>query len=297
MALRSAPSLIFLFSGLFIFALSFGSAARDLHAASLYEMDDEGEDAADQALPPPSRAMLENIPKTDIFEEDRDAGLPFDIRGDALKEAAISYGARGGLAWRTYWINKELKANAHYMDKVFDFRQLLIPAPSGLLIEPPIVSEAINAIIIESNGETAAVSDRIYDINANAKIVTAARQWRSYLEHDWGAVAEPPDILRPANNEERKKWIKWVREGWDEGVKQANDVFEQDLNRLNADFQGMVRYRMLLAQGMISAPYTTMIDRGITGDGDTMRIGDRAVQITGKPSLIVESDAWQPADR
>src|SRR5690606_20829081 len=98
---------------------------------------------------------------------DEDSGLPFDIREDALREAALSYGARGGLAMRTWEIRRELDMRARYMDKVYDFQQFLIPAPSGLLIEPPIITENVNAMIIEAGGQQAAVSDRIYNIIRN----------------------------------------------------------------------------------------------------------------------------------
>ena len=59
----------------------------------------------------------------------------------------------------------------------------------------------------------------------------------------------------------------------------------------------MIRYRTLLAQGMVSQPYALQVDRGITGDGNEMRVGDRAVQITGVPELITGSDQWKPANR
>lgn len=245
---------------------------------------------------PPERAALENIPKINKkFEEE--GGLPFDIRGEAMREAALSYGARGGLAWRTWLIRKSLDERAGDLDKIYDFRALLIPAPSGLLIEPPIVSESVNAMIIEAGGTEAAVADKIYDINANARIVSAPRSWRNYLERNWGTVEPPPDILRPNDDEEREKWIVWIRDGWSRGVEQADAIFEQDLKQLNADFEGMVRYRMLLAQAMISPPYTIQLDRGITGGGKTMRIGDRSVQITTMPKLNAGSESWQPVNR
>jgi defect-in-organelle-trafficking protein DotC len=220
-----------------------------------------------------------------------------DIRRDALREAALSYGARGGLAMRTYEIRQELETRARYMDKVFDFRQLLIPAPSGLLIEPPIISEDINAMIIGGTGTEAAVSDRIYNITKNARIVSTARTWRTYLEREWGDVSEPPDILRPENAEERAIWVEMVDKGWKLGYEQADDIFEEDLNRLMADFNGMIRYRTLLSQGMVSPPYALQVDRGVTGGGAQMRIGDRAVQITGMPELVPGYEQWQPANR
>lgn len=246
--------------------------------------------------PPPSLSTLQNIPKENSVI-DSGTGMPFDVREAALREAALSYGARGGLAMRTYEIRQELETRARYMDKVFDFRQLLIPAPSGLLIEPPVISENVNAMIIESGGREAAVSDRIYNITKNARIVSTSRTWRTYLEREWGTVEEPPDILRPENDKERAIWIELVNKGWELGIQQANDIFEEDLNKLSSDFNGMIRYRTLLSQGMVSPPYALQVDRGVTGGGEEMRIGDRAVQITGMPELVPGYEQWQPVNR
>lgn len=245
---------------------------------------------------PPSLYELETIPKLNVIVESDD-GLPFDIRLDSMREAALSYGARGGLSWRTFHIRSELETRASYMDKVFDFRQLLIPAPSGLLIEPPIISEMVNAMVIGGGGQEAAVADRVYSISRNAKIVSSARDWRNYLEREWGEVIPPPDILRPVDKEERARWVEWIRDGWEKGVEQANEIFEQDLNQLTAHYQGMVRYRMLLAQGMVSPPYALQVDRGITGGGSRMRVGDRAIEITGMPEFMPGTETWQPASR
>ncbi len=254
--------------------------------------------AAGMADAPRPRSLeeLQDLPKENTII-DEGTGLPFDIRKDAIREAAISYGARGGLAWRTYAIRKEMEERARHLDKVFDFTQLLIPAPSGLLIEPPIITESVNAMIIEGSGQQAAVSDRVYNIMRNARIVSTARTWRNYIEREWDEVEPPPDILRPENEEERELWIELVTEGWEEGEKQANDIFQEDLNVLLADFKGMVRYRLLLVQGMISPPMALQVDRGITGDGGEMRVGDRAVQITNAPKLVTGFDQWQPASR
>lgn len=246
---------------------------------------------------PPSLSDLQSVRKENPQKPEEGKGLPFDVRRDALREAAVSYGARGGLAWRTFQIHEELGRRAASLDRIYDFRQFLIPGPSGMMIESPIISEGLNALIIESGGQQAAVSDRIYNIINNAKIVSTPRDWRSYLERQWGEVELPPDILRPQDEAERKLWIELVAKGWNEGIKQADETFLDDLNRLMADFQGMIRYRALLAQGMVSPPYALQVDRGVTGDGDTMRVGDRAVQITGVPKLLTRSSQWQPANQ
>ena len=264
----------------------------------VYDQKGFGDTDSDNVLTtPPTLQDLQNIEKENQSTDG--GGLPFDVREDAIREAAFSYGARGGLAWRTYEIRAELDKRARSLDKIYDFRQLLIPAPSGLLIEPPIIDEQINALLIQGDGQQAAVSDRIYNIINNARIVSTARTWRTYLERDWGGeeIEPPPDILRPENDKERRLWKERVAEGWEAGKQQADEIFTDDLNVLMADFQGMVRYRMLLAQGMISPPYALQVDRGVTGGGEQMRVGDRAVQITGVPELITGSEQWQPANR
>ena len=249
---------------------------------------------AEELAPPPSLSELQNIPKENRITDD---AMPLDIRKDAQREAALSYGARGGLAWRTYHIRQELDTRADYMDKVFDFRQLLIPAPSGLLIEPPIISEQLDAMIIDASGLEAAVADQVLNISRNARIVSAPRTWRAYLERSWGEVTPPPDILRPNNKEERELWKAAVAEGWEAGVEQANEIFQTDLNKLTADYKGMVRYRMLLTQGMVSPPYALQKDRGVTGGGNEMRVGDRSVAITGLPELKTQYQEWLPVNR
>ena len=248
--------------------------------------------------PPPSIYDLNDLE----VEEDKDLaeiqeGMGVDIRLDALKEAALSYGARGGLAARTYAIRQELEDKSRYLDKVFNFRQLLINAPDGFLIEPPVISEAENNILVDAGGLEAAVTDRMYNINANVKIVTAPKTWRQYLEREWGEVEPPPNILRPVNREERRIWVENIQKGWVEGYSQAEEIFESDLALLTAHFRGMVRYRILLAQGMVSPTLTAQTNRGITGGGNQMRIGDRAVQIIDSPKLIPESSEWSPENR
>ena len=245
--------------------------------------------------PVPLKHILAYEPLGEVDLEE--GGLPFDIRAEALKEAAISFGARGGLAKRTYEIRQELELRSRYLSKVFNFNQLLIAAPSGLLIEPPIVTESMNSMIIDIDGQTAAVSDKIYNIIRNARIVSAPRTWHVYLEREWGEVTPPPDILTPQDDDERAVWVEHAAKGWKHGYRQADDIFRDDLTRLESDFQGMIRYRMLLAQGMISPPYALQVDRGVTGGGHEMRVGDRAVQLTGVPELMTGVDTWKPASR
>jgi len=247
--------------------------------------------------PPPNLADLQNQSASEENDALKINAVGLQIRADAIREAALSYGARGGLAHRTFEVQRRLAEYDTSMSKAFDFSRLLIAAPSGLLVEPPIVSEAQQAVLVSSGGQAAAVADRVYRINRIARIVTAARNWRLYLERDWGRVDPPAAILLPKTDEEKAAWVAYVKQGWEQGIKQANETFEADVDRMTNDYTGMVRYRELLAQGMISKPYALADDRGVTGGGREMRIGDRGVAITGQSSLISKSSAWTPANR
>ncbi|MER2519569.1 MAG: type IV secretory system conjugative DNA transfer family protein [Bdellovibrionales bacterium] len=254
--------------------------------------------ATDEAPSPPPPS-LSDLQGAEEQEDDapKSETMGLQIRADALREAGLSLGARGGLAFRTFQIQRRLAEYDTSLSKAYDFSRLLIPASSGFLIEPPIVSEAQRAVLVKAGGQAAAVADRVYRINRVARIVTAARNWRLYLERDWGHVDPPPAILAPKSDEERAMWREYVKQGWEAGVKQAEEIFEADLDRMTNDYVGMVRYRELLSQGMISQPYALADDRGITGGGSEMRIGDRGVAITGQSQLIPRSSEWKPATR
>jgi len=255
------------------------------------------------SVAPPRLQDLQNISDAfaqdslDAFDALRDIASA-DMRKEAQRNAALSYGARGGLAKRSFEIMERMDDYASVLDNVFDFKTLLIKAPSGMLIEPPIIKESLEAVVIKNGGAEAALADSVFDINKNARIVTAPRDWRQYLIQNWSAnVPPPPKVLWPQDDKERADWRMWVRQGWEAGEKQAEQIFELNTNKLSADYKGMVRYRILLAQGMVSAPYTTHEERGVVGDNNQMRVGDRAIRITEPSRFLTGAEIWRPADR
>lgn len=235
-----------------------------------------------------------NVTDAEIEEE----LLNLDIRRDAQREAALSYGARGGLAKRQYQVAERLTDFEKVMDGVFNFRALLVRAPSGLMIEPPIVRESLDNILITNDGNEAAVADQILDINKQAKIVSAPRDWRNYLTPEYETeITPPPRVLWPKDDKEQLEWNSWVKQGWTAGYNQGEETFETNLNQLVSDYNGMVRYRTLLAEGKISAPFAMHEERGVTGGKNLMRVGDRALRITGPSEFLTGSQEWKPADR
>src|SRR3546814_10752794 len=76
------------------------------------------------------------------------------------------------------------------------------------------------------------------------------------------------------------------------GVKQARDIFQSDLNRLERDYTGMIRCKVLLEQGKVSAPVIAEGAMGGTGSGLDMRVNDRSIRITRDPILETDASRW-----
>lgn len=212
------------------------------------------------------------------------------VRLESIKEAALGYGARSGLARRSYETGKILYDNQALLDNVFNFNALLLDRS----VMPPVLSEAQNNLK-QPNGDTIRVADATYRIERQAAFVTAPPSWREYLIRDYRYKVDlPADILLPKNDAEKKVWQQYVVQGWDTGVRQANSIFEQSLARLERDFKGMILYRSLLAKGMIGKPYVAEANLGVTGDGNSMNVNDRILRITAKPKLETNPAIWKP---
>lgn len=212
-----------------------------------------------------------------------------NIRLAALREGATSLGARGALAWRSYHINKALNDEATYLDHVFNFNQLLLS--SNVL--PPILVEANDSLTLDDNNAFRA-ANKTYKIVAQARFVTAPPTWHDYLSMPFNKPSVPNKSLLPTSRAEAYAWNQFLKEGWEQGLQQANEIFSTNLSRLKRDYVGMILYRKLLAQNMISSPIISKANLGITGNANEMRINDEITRITAQSALQLNSHQWTP---
>jgi defect-in-organelle-trafficking protein DotC len=217
------------------------------------------------------------------------------IRLKAMRDAALSYGAQGGLAWCAQRINEEMRAQADKIGQVFNFKELLVQGPEGSLVAPPIISEARDSWSSASGGQELRIADRVYEIISAARFVPTAPVWQTYLVRSFQAPQKPFPVLLPKNADERRLWKTWVAEGWNRGVGQGQAIFAADLARLERDMTGMIRYRILLAQRVVTAPHLAVGDHGVTGNGDGLRVRDRSLRITATSKLVQDSQQWRPS--
>lgn len=212
------------------------------------------------------------------------------IRYQAIQDEALSLGAQGGLAARAKVINCQLERNAKYLNQVFNFHLLLLPCS----VLPPVLVEGRQELNLDDN-TTIRVADRTYVIAQQARFVTTPPNWREYLFLNFKQPDVPDNSLLPKTGQEKILWNKFLIQGWNDGINQASTIYADNLARLKRDYSGMVRYRKLLAQRMVTAPYVSKTDLGITCDGSGMRVNDQVLRITALPRLCTNSKQWKPA--
>ena len=206
----------------------------------------------------------------------------------ALKETALSIGAQAGLAYQATIIDKALTRQARQLDAIYDFNLLVIKHN----ILPPVLLEGRNTFNL-ANEQAIRISDRTYKLAKQARFISTVPNWRQYLWMDYKKPDAPHSFLLPKSRQEKDIWCTYVTQGWNNGIEQANTILEESIARIKEDFKGMILYRKLLAMHMVSAPYVSHTDLGVTGDASEMHIDDRVLRITALPALNTDSSQWR----
>jgi defect-in-organelle-trafficking protein DotC len=240
--------------------------------------------------PPPS---LEALQATRPGDEKGDGLEPG--RSDMVRTAALTFGAQGGLAARSFALNELLRRYQAQLDSAYDFHTLVLPVSSGqTLMRPPVVSAAQMAFALGDGGQVARETSCIYQITREAQLASAPPNWRLYLVRVWAAPHRPNDGALPRTKQEVAYWNKWVAEGWGQGEKQAVEIFLSDLGRLERDIVGMARYRVLLRAGLVEQPKVAFQNRPVDGGRDSLHVGDQTIRITDQPGLQGNARRWVP---
>lgn len=211
------------------------------------------------------------------------------IRYDVLKQTARGLAAQASLSWRSYQLNSMLEYQKRKLDQIFNFNALIL----NKNVLPPVLSEGRYNLNL-ADELTIRASDHYYRIEQQPRFVTTPPNWRNYIWMPYKKPETPNSTLLPQNATERRIWNEYVQVGWNEGVAQADEIFSANLARLHRDYEGMILYRKLLAQNMVTPPYVSQADLGVTGDGNNLHINDRVLRITSIPQLKTNYKNWNP---
>jgi defect in organelle trafficking protein DotC len=211
------------------------------------------------------------------------------IRLAAIRETATQLAATGALAWRSEQIDRSLAKQGTHLDTIFNFNRMILHKN----VLPPVVAEADNSLNLASSNSIRADA-QTYKIISPARFVTTPPTWRDYLWMSYPKPSLPPHSLLPKNKAEAIAWNTYFKQGWTDGLQQANSIFDANLNRLKRDYSGMIIYRKLLDENIVSAPYVAQTHLGVTGDKNEIRINDRVIRITNPSKLNTNSKKWIP---
>lgn len=211
------------------------------------------------------------------------------VRSQSLQDTALCLAAQAGLACRSKQINQMLCGNDNNLDRIFNFNLLLLAHN----VLPPVLEQGDNLLDLDDN-QTIRIADRMYQIVSQARFVTTPPNWREYLWLSYPDPEAPYAALLPQNPAERAVWTVAIAQGWQQGFNQANQIYAANLARLKRDFNGMILYRVLLQQGMVSPPYVARTELGVTGTCDDLRINDQVLRITALPCLQTNPKVWSP---
>lgn len=220
------------------------------------------------------------------------------VREAALRDGALTIGARQGLLDKTCAIRREIEAQRVALDKRFRFADLMM----GRGVLPPVISEARDSVALDAT--VMRVASRVYHLDEPARVVDIPPTWR-----DWLLVGLPADgcgevvqeaaslgsQLRPKNAAEESYFRAAMSSSYEAGVKQAKDIFEDNLARLERSYHGMRRYFELFQRGMVSAPIiVTSTDVVRRDDPNTLVVGNTVIRITVPVDFVEKVDEWKP---
>lgn len=231
---------------------------------------------------------LKDILSKEIVNESSSKEDVSEFRKQAITEIAFSLGASYGLANRMETIKKDVNLYAKELDLLYDFSKLKVE--NGVI--PPVLTEGV-ANYSKNDDDQIRIADKIYRIESPAKFVSVYPTWRSYLRFSYPVYEKPNKAYLPKNDTEKQIWDNAIKSGWEKGISQANSIFENSYNKLEKDYLGMIKYKILLSQGLITKTMISKQNLGVTGGGTEMSINDQIFRITDHSALNPNQKLWK----
>ena len=221
-------------------------------------------------------------------------------RDVALQNNALRVSQQYGYADQLHFLQKTLEATHTSLSQIFNFQWLLgyvsHDAPVVNLL-PPVILASKNYVQGDT-GTVITISDQYYQLYAPARLATIVPSWRDYLLYPIPLPEELPTWLLPHNKKEQSLWKITFQQGWQLGVKQANEEMRYRINRLNRDFNGMLTYLCLYEENKVSSPFVAYSQNTIEGDHTAMSVNNKVYRITIPAKLNKDVNHWrfQPQD-
>lgn len=233
-------------------------------------------------------------PRDLVRYESDEAGLHSgkdSLEKQAVREAGRRLGATAGYNHQAELLYKEIEAYDPYLDKIFNFQQLLLP--DG--VTPPVLAKTERVMSYE-DGQSKTIRARVFKTVKHAEFANPrAPSWRDYLNLNQTGVEYPLPQLQEAIDKHYGVWTQAVQDGWERGHHQARQAFEIAINELSRDYEGMQLFRMLWMAGMVEPPKIVDATSNVDGGGqgrDEMSVGVRRIVISENAYFVNDASEW-----
>lgn len=213
------------------------------------------------------------------------------MRPAAIREAAQTVTLQTAIAHRYKQLGAATEQHSAILDAAFDFSPLLMTHGDALIM-PPLLTRAGASMRVEDTA-TVTTAETTYELLAPARYVSTIPNWREFLMVDaFPAPEKPNPAVMPKNDKERAIWRAAVREAWEQGVAEADQLYADNVARMAREYRGVMLYHLLTAQHLLSRVNTASADLGMkTSDqGNKLNIGQKVYRITA-PSAFTIPDA------
>ncbi len=212
------------------------------------------------------------------------------MRPKAIREAARLVTFQTAMSWRYGQLVAETERYSASMDTAFNFAPLLLTQGEALIL-PPQIARAGASMRIE-DGATATAAKTTYELLEPARYIAVVPNWREFLmADDFPAPEQPNPAVLPKNSEERAIWRAAVREAWEQGLAEADQLYADNVSRMARSYRGVMLYHLLTAQHLLSRVNTASADLGTRTQGNKLNIGQKVYRITAPSAFTVAPPA------
>ena len=210
------------------------------------------------------------------------------MRPKAIREAARLVTFQTAMSWRYGQLVTETERYSAIMDTAFNFAPLMLTQGEALIM-PPLLTRAGASMRIE-DAATATAAKTTYELLEPARYIAVVPNWREFLmADDFPAPEQPNPAVLPKNAEERAIWRTAVREAWEQGLVEADQLYADNVSRMARSYRGVMLYHLLTAQHLMSRVNTASADLGTrrSDNGNKLNIGQKVYRITAPSAFTV----------
>lgn len=218
-----------------------------------------------------------------------------NFRKDQIYNEALTYGINSGLYAKSYQYKKffEDENVQKELDQIFFFDYLLL---FNGRVQPPILVESEDIFIKKNDTKTHEIK-KSYMFKEQAKVVSSAKSWRDYIYPllNINKPEVPHELLLPRTEDEFKEWENGVKDGWEKGEKLARDNIIYKLRVLGNDLLGMIRYKTITQQNIITEGISSEIPISVSSNEDntSLNIGEKIFELNKLPKFNPDSESWK----